>query len=938
MELMLDSFAQCQRGNGEVVLVEGTLTSGKTALLGEFTKKLSTFNALEMSATGARAETPIQMGIIWQLFHSAQIPEEFKERIDAILGTDEMALAFSETSRQIPRTSEVQVMHALWLVFHELSRRQPLVICIDDLHFADEASLNVLFYVCRRIRSARIMLVFTRWAQPEPLLSPLRAEITRAPHRHITLGPLPVARVADALGPRVADETAAGELAPAYHDLTGGNPLLLDGLVADSFPGGRPAGERGAPVPGAAYRQAVVDCLQRGDPHLFEVAGALAILEEHATPALVGRLLSLTADEAARQLGILDRAGLLDSGRLRHREMASAIHSALSRSMAHLHAHVAELLYELGAEEIDIARHLVRGGTVLGPWAQQTLRLAARQALVSDQPEFAASALELALRQCDDDSDRLRLQVALTQVAWWVNPSAGAKYSQSLRDALTDGRLSALDGLSVVRQLLWQGNVKPATEHMETLTAALGTCESRALSAMRLSYEWIYGTPPDQVTRQAAGRKRSAARLRAYGLAGLHTLWSGEPSDDLVRGAENVLQGQLIDMVPEIGATALLLLDHAGQRARALHWWHVLQEEATRQGAVTWRAMLSAVGADMALRRGSLATAESKAREALGLLHTQSWGVLVGCPLSTAIEAATARGRHEQAEELLRHVVPDAMFDTVFGLRYLHARGHHHLAMGRPFAAQADFERCADIMRRRELDFPSLVPWRGDLAQAHLALRQHRRARELLTEQLGRLAGHEDERLRGITLRLLALAGPQQRRMAVLGEAVDLLERSGDHLELHRALVDMSKLYRAQGELGQARLLARRAEQAAKACGEGGLLNGRPEPEAADGTAASREPVAGYERPTPARAVARTVPRVLPRAGSAAARAGGEPSLSEAERKVATLAAFGHSNREIGRKLYITVSTVEQHLTRVYRKLNVQKREDLRPEILSAAG
>jgi DNA-binding CsgD family transcriptional regulator len=51
--------------------------------------------------------------------------------------------------------------------------------------------------------------------------------------------------------------------------------------------------------------------------------------------------------------------------------------------------------------------------------------------------------------------------------------------------------------------------------------------------------------------------------------------------------------------------------------------------------------------------------------------------------------------------------------------------------------------------------------------------------------------------------------------------------------------------------------------------------------------------------------------------------------LSDAERRVATLAAMGHTNREIARKLYVTVSTVEQHLTRVYRKLNVHRRSDL---------
>ncbi|MCX4784663.1 AAA family ATPase [Streptomyces sp. NBC_01221] len=51
--------------------------------------------------------------------------------------------------------------------------------------------------------------------------------------------------------------------------------------------------------------------------------------------------------------------------------------------------------------------------------------------------------------------------------------------------------------------------------------------------------------------------------------------------------------------------------------------------------------------------------------------------------------------------------------------------------------------------------------------------------------------------------------------------------------------------------------------------------------------------------------------------------------LSEAERRVAELAALGHTNRQISRRLFITVSTVEQHLTRVYRKLDVKRRTDL---------
>ncbi|RMI37246.1 LuxR C-terminal-related transcriptional regulator, partial [Actinomadura harenae] len=51
--------------------------------------------------------------------------------------------------------------------------------------------------------------------------------------------------------------------------------------------------------------------------------------------------------------------------------------------------------------------------------------------------------------------------------------------------------------------------------------------------------------------------------------------------------------------------------------------------------------------------------------------------------------------------------------------------------------------------------------------------------------------------------------------------------------------------------------------------------------------------------------------------------------LSEAERRVARLAAGGFTNRQIARRLHVTASTVEQHLTRIYRKLRIRRRTDL---------
>ncbi len=61
-------------------------------------------------------------------------------------------------------------------------------------------------------------------------------------------------------------------------------------------------------------------------------------------------------------------------------------------------------------------------------------------------------------------------------------------------------------------------------------------------------------------------------------------------------------------------------------------------------------------------------------------------------------------------------------------------------------------------------------------------------------------------------------------------------------------------------------------------------------------------------------------------------------ALSRAELRVAELAARGHTNRQIAHELFITVSTVEQHLTSSYRKLRVKRRADLPVHLLPDAS
>ena len=137
-----------------------------------------------------------------------------------------------------------------------------------------------------------------------------------------------------------------------------------------------------------------------------------------------------------------------------------------------------------------------------------------------------------------------------------------------------------------------------------------------------------------------------------------------------------------------------------------------------------------------------------------------------------------------------------------------------------------------------------------------------------------------------MALRLLAATRRTTLRPALLEEAALILQRCGDRFELALALTDLGRAHHVLGDSVRARTAERRV----------GFLIG--EPPGAEGRDAA------------------------PEAASAT-------DLSDAELRVAELAARGMTNRQISERLYVTVSTVEQHLTRVYRKLGVNRRSEL---------
>jgi DNA-binding CsgD family transcriptional regulator len=182
------------------------------------------------------------------------------------------------------------------------------------------------------------------------------------------------------------------------------------------------------------------------------------------------------------------------------------------------------------------------------------------------------------------------------------------------------------------------------------------------------------------------------------------------------------------------------------------------------------------------------------------------------------------------------------------------------------------------------------------------------RAHALAREQMD-MVDLRPTRARGMSLRVLAAAGPPAARVPLLSEAVEVLNVCGDRLQLAGALADLGRAHTESGRPGRARgpreSALRLAREAGAATLERELL---AELAGSDSPAGERDP-----------------------------RLAGIAQLSGAERRVAVLAARGHTNKEISQKLVITVSTVEQHLTRIFRKLGVTTRTQLPAESTLAA-
>jgi DNA-binding CsgD family transcriptional regulator len=193
---------------------------------------------------------------------------------------------------------------------------------------------------------------------------------------------------------------------------------------------------------------------------------------------------------------------------------------------------------------------------------------------------------------------------------------------------------------------------------------------------------------------------------------------------------------------------------------------------------------------------------------------------------------------------------------------------------------------------------PGWAPWRSLKARALDALGRTDEAIELVHEELANARRFGSASVVGRSWRVLGTLKGEQG-IDDLRQAVELLERSTAKLELAFALAALGATLRRRRRPTEAREPLRRALELADRCGA--------------------KPLAGQARSE------------LHAAGGRPRRTAlsGVQSLTASERRVADMAAEGRTNNEIAQALFVTLKTVELHLSNAYRKLGIRSRREL---------
>jgi DNA-binding CsgD family transcriptional regulator len=892
-------------GAGELLLIEGPAGIGKTSLIAE-ARQAAAPDMLVLRGVGTAFEREYPFGVVKQALAARVRGDEDRRRL--LSGAARLAEPALLDADGDVDASPFGILNGLYWLLATLADQQPVLLTIDDAHWADEPSLRFVGFLARRLDSIGVALVVGARTAADFSATPALAEVrdhARAHGVRVEPGALDEPGVAELLA-GAADAPVDAAFAGACHRATGGNPFLLDELLralASSGSGFSAADARRVDelsVPGVT--RSLSSTLDGLGPDARALARAAALLGEGAALDLAAELADQDLASASAAATALAGAGVLERGpelRFRHPILAGAVRDGCS-DLPDGHARAAELLRRRGAPAERVALQLLHVPPAADPRVVDELRLAARHARERGAPATAAMLLERALAEPPLDQERPEILLELGR----------AEIDEGRLDAATDRFVEAYDSAD--------DSIMRGRAAAMLAMAAPGDPGARAQAVERVRDAYDEVAPLD---RELGLRLRSILVVEGARVDG------AGPEGATV--AEAVLLGTLVFNRMDASARAADIADLACRGARqadalleegaialsftgivlGLRWAHRLTEAeelldraiaaARRRGSTSDFAMAITLRANVHRTAGRLRDAEADARLALPAVLDDRWAFARG--IQPLVGSLLDQGRIAEAAAEMADVVgedtklPDSppMLPVILMRMTLNAARREHAR------ALEDWE---DAVRRAERYRGVNAGWIEDLvvaADVQHALGNEDTARATADRALEIARCWDTPGAVGQALHAQARVGGADDPAETLMSAVSLLAESPLRVEHAKALVSLGGLMRRQGQRSDSRAPLREGYELALSCGAGGLAESARAELRASGVRVQRAPQSGVDALTPS------------------------------EQRIAGMAADGLSNAEIAQELFLTVKTVEMHLTHVYRKLDIRGRREL---------
>jgi DNA-binding CsgD family transcriptional regulator len=620
---------------------------------------------------------------------------------------------------------------------------------------------------------------------------------------------------------------------------------------------------------------------------------AIAVLGS-AEPTSTAVLAELSATTAAAKRAELTLLGVLDAdGRFRSAVLRERLLDELDRDeLCELRTKAARLLTDEGRPQEEVAELVMLLPALTEVWMFCALRGAARGGALG--PDLAISYLRRVLDAVPGHVET-RLELA-TQLAE-VDPSAAMDvYAELLTDvadpavratvAVRCGSVALLTERGPEAFRLLAGHLaRPDAEldpelraQIQAMALVNGFSGTAAVGEVLTLARTI--TPPESGAEGARRLTQQLARAEVLRGESLPTALSHVRATLPAPGGPR----DLWDVFTVVS------LHFCGARAEAATLVDEIIDAASGRGDTYTRAIALSTRAGLAYEAGDLVEAERDARAVLAAAGR----VQEFTALTVLASVLVRRGETDQVEPLFHRMrVPRDPVEHGWALT---AKAHWLSNCGDADAALDTLQRCGRELDAMGVRNPALVPWWLDAAEVSMRLGRAGDAAGFAERGADAALRWGTPAARGCAL---LARGLSTACVETLEQAVAELGAAGAQLHEARALCALGEALMRRQHEKDARKYLRAAVDLAVRCGAS--------------TAADR----AHE--------------LLTAAGGrmSAVSASPKDALTTGERRVAVLAAQGLTNREIAERLYVTVRTVESHLSNAYRKLGAQTRTEL---------